>query len=726
MDGACFNGNAIQGPHMKLSPKDMPPQRGLYLLHVSIHGRFRSVAPEIGVDADTGGQTKYVLELLRRLGKVRTVHRVELLTRKIADARLSPDYAESVEVVSERSRIVRLACGPEGYLPKEQLWPHLQEFIDNALRYIRDQGEVPDAIHGHYADGGLVATRIAKILGIPVFYTAHSLGRFKRERILSGGMSPRASERRFHFRERIEAEEETLENAELVIASTSNEVETQYARYDHYDKNSMRILPPGCEIERFRTRLSVPVLKEFRSIGKKFLAEPAKPALIVIARPDVQKNTAAAIHAFGRSGLKDIANLYLFIGLRADLESAGQSQRDLYMEMFRLIDLYDLHGSVAYPKTHSTELVTALYQHARKTRGISLALSKHENFGLTLVEAAAAGVPVVSSGAGGMRDVLKNCGHGVTVDPENSAETAQAISGLIADQARWRALSAAGKANVARHYTWQRHVRAYLGLVKQMTPNRRAAPAVRKRVKQFATARHYLVCDIDDTLTGDDRAMRQLTELINDRDDILFGIATGRNLQSARDFMRESGLPDPSLLITSVGTRIDYNFGRFNQDTHWHRHIQFRWQPHEIRALLSQIEWLEPQEPEAQTPDKISYYLDRPLPTAARAIKTLLRKSSLQARVVVSRNRCVDVLPVRASKGHALRYVSWRFGIDMSHVLTAGDSGNDIDMLRGLSRGIVVGNYSREVGVLRKSKDVYFSEQANAAGVLDGLRHYGV
>ncbi len=488
----------------------------------------------------------------------------------------------------------------------------------------------------------------------------------------------------------------------------------------------MRILPPGCEIEKLRTRLSASTLKEFRSIGKKFLAEPAKPALIVIARPDAQKNTAAAIHAFGRSNLKELANLYLFIGLRGDLEDVSQEQRNLYVEMFKLIDLYDVHGSVAYPKTHRTELVSALYQHARNTHGVSLTLSKHENFGLTLVEAAAAGVPVVSSGAGGMHDVLENCGHGLTVDPENFEETAQAISDIIKDQAKWRAFSTAGKKNVTRYYTWQRHIKNYLGLVKQFTADRRAAPSIRNRVKQFATARHYLVCDIDDTLTGDDRAMRQLTDLINDRDDILFGIATGRNLQSARAFLEESMLPDPSLLITSVGTRIDYNFGKVNQDTHWHRHIQFRWQPDEIRTLLSRIDWLEPQEFEAQTHNKISYYLDRPVPTAARAIKTLLRKSSLQARVVVSRNRCVDVLPVRASKGHALRFVSWRFGIDMSHVVTAGDFGNDIDMLRGLSRGIVVGNYSKEVGILKKSKDVYFSEQANAAGILDGLRHYGV
>jgi len=36
---------------------------GLYLFLLSIHGLVRGEAPELGRDADTGGQVTYVLEL---------------------------------------------------------------------------------------------------------------------------------------------------------------------------------------------------------------------------------------------------------------------------------------------------------------------------------------------------------------------------------------------------------------------------------------------------------------------------------------------------------------------------------------------------------------------------------------------------------------------------------------------------------------------------------------
>jgi sucrose-phosphate synthase len=40
---------------------------GLYVLHLHLHGLFRSRDLELGRDADTGGQTTYVLELARAL-----------------------------------------------------------------------------------------------------------------------------------------------------------------------------------------------------------------------------------------------------------------------------------------------------------------------------------------------------------------------------------------------------------------------------------------------------------------------------------------------------------------------------------------------------------------------------------------------------------------------------------------------------------------------------------
>ena len=47
----------------------MKPENGkLYIVLVSVHGLVRGHDLELGRDADTGGQTKYVIELLRELG----------------------------------------------------------------------------------------------------------------------------------------------------------------------------------------------------------------------------------------------------------------------------------------------------------------------------------------------------------------------------------------------------------------------------------------------------------------------------------------------------------------------------------------------------------------------------------------------------------------------------------------------------------------------------------
>ena len=65
------------------------PNQGLYIFLLSIHGLVRGEAPELGRDADTGGQVTYVLELARALSEHPGVGVVELLTRQIEDDILS-------------------------------------------------------------------------------------------------------------------------------------------------------------------------------------------------------------------------------------------------------------------------------------------------------------------------------------------------------------------------------------------------------------------------------------------------------------------------------------------------------------------------------------------------------------------------------------------------------------------------------------------------------------
>ena len=94
----------------------------LHLLLISVHGLVRGHDLELGRDADTGGQTKYVVELARALGQHPDVARVDLVTRRLVDKSVSDDYSRHIEPLDEKINIVRIDCAEQIYLPKEQLW----------------------------------------------------------------------------------------------------------------------------------------------------------------------------------------------------------------------------------------------------------------------------------------------------------------------------------------------------------------------------------------------------------------------------------------------------------------------------------------------------------------------------------------------------------------------------------------------------------------------------
>ncbi|MDX1741767.1 MAG: glycosyltransferase, partial [Rhodothermales bacterium] len=220
-------------------------QRPLYIAQISIHGLVRGTDLELGRDADTGGQVQYVIDLSRRLAMHPEVDRVDLFTRQILDAKVSPDYAVPEEELGPGAQIIRLPCGPRRYFRKEVLWPYLDTFVDQLIGHVRAIGRTPDVVHGHYADGGYVGSRVAGLLGVPFIYTGHSLGRVKRRYLLEQGRDAERIDAYFHLPERIEAEEEALDAAAAVVTSTQHEIDNQYVLYDHYKTGRKVVIPPG-------------------------------------------------------------------------------------------------------------------------------------------------------------------------------------------------------------------------------------------------------------------------------------------------------------------------------------------------------------------------------------------------------------------------------------------------------------------------------------------------
>jgi sucrose-phosphate synthase len=101
-----------------------------------------------------------------------------------------------------------------------------------------------------------------------------------------------------------------------------------------------------------------------------------------------------------------------------------------------------------------------------------------------------------------------------------------------------------------------------------------------------------------------------------------------------------------------------------------------------------------------------------------------LLKNKCRYNLIYSQDRYVDILPYRASKGKAIRYLSYKWEIPLKNFLVCGDSGNDEEMLRGEPRGVVVGNYSPELKKLKGIRGIYFAKQKYSAGILEGIKRY--
>jgi sucrose-phosphate synthase len=457
-------------------------QRGLYVQMFSVHGLIRGSELELGRDADTGGQSKYVVEVARALGEREDVERVDLFTRRINDPRVSSDYDVEIEDLSPHARIVRLSCGGSRYRRKELLWPHLDAFVTEVLRFNRSQERQPDVVHGHYADAGYVAMELATYLDVPFVFTGHSLGRTKHEVLRGSGLSDEEIDERYHIHHRIAVEEACVRRADIVIASTRHEMHRGYELYESAPTANFEVLPPGIDVDRFypyyydleeafdpgesvrRARVHM------RHEIARFLNQPDKPLILAVSRPDRRKNIEGLITAYGEDKeLQSIANLAVFAGVRRDIRDMSDNEREVLTELLMLMDRYDLYGKLALPKKHDPETdIPVLYRLAAASGGVFINPALTENFGITLIEASSSGLPVISTDHGGPQDIISTCDSGVLIDTRDTQAMQQALKDVLVDRELWERYSRNGVDGVREHFAWTAHAERYLEVVRPL------------------------------------------------------------------------------------------------------------------------------------------------------------------------------------------------------------------------------------------------------------------
>ena len=701
-------------------------ERRLYVVLISVHGLIRGQDLELGRDVDTGGQTRYVVELARALGDHPDIARVDLLTRRVHDSALSADYARKEETLSDAVRIIRLGCGEEAYIPKEQLWDCLDVFADNALHWLREHELNPDVIHSHYADAGYVGIRLSSQLGVTLVHTGHSLGRVKRRRLLARGLKRDVIEARYNMSRRIEAEEDILGAAELVITSTNQEIEQQYGFYDHYQPDKMRVMPPGTALDNFYpadgTERDSAI---YRELGR-FLLNPDRPIILALSRPDTRKNIITLLEAYGESGeLQAAANLVIIAGNREDIRDMDSEPQEVLTDILLTIDQYDLYGKVAYPKYHQPDDVSILYRLAAISQGVFINPALTEPFGLTLIEAAACGLPIVATEDGGPRDITANCHNGYLIDPLDKRDIVKTLLKVLSDANAWRELSSHGLQGVKQHYSWEAHTQVYVPAMQTLLASAKTTSPVMLQRRAGLYHDRAIFTDLDQNLLGDAESLADFLDVMKIyRKCTTFGIATGRRLDTALRMMKRYGIPQPDILITSLGTEICYA-PRLTQDSAWAEHIDHLWKPKAISRVLCDLPGIKLQPKTELSRFKISYYIDPEQAPGLDEINSLLHQQELTANTFLSFGQFLDIVPVRASKGFALRWCADQWDIPLENILAAGGSGADEDMMRGNTMAVVVANrHHEELSGLLDFENIYFAKQPCAAGILEAIDHY--
>ena len=244
--------------------------------------------------------------------------------------------------------------------------------------------------------------------------------------------------------------------------------------------------------------------------------------------------------------------------------------------------------------------------------------------------------------------------------------------------------------------------------------------------------------------------VRSVLRLLVERPEIHIAYVSGRDKNLIQEAITEYDLPFPEYAVGDVGTTIyELTGNNWTPWEDWFREIAKDWngsESEDLTGILKGFDNLKLQEPEKQNRFKLSYYVDKNANgrQLVDQIQAYLSKQKLSSRIIWSvdeqRNSgLVDILPQRASKLHAIRYLMDQKGYRKSKVVFCGDSGNDLNVLISDIQAVLVKNASEDVRLealesvvkngraetLYMAKGDFMGMNGNyTAGVLEGLAHF--
>lgn len=385
---------------------------------ISVHG---DPAIEIGKE-EAGGQNVYVRQVGEALA--RQGWQVDMFTRRV-----SPDQSKFVEH-NPHCRTIRLKAGPQEFVPRDELFDFLPEFVQAFLDFKQQEGITYSLVHTNYWLSSWVGMELRKKLpALKQVHTYHSLGAIKYKSIPTIPLIAKT---------RLDVEKAILETADRIVATSPQEKE--HMRSLVSTKGAIDIIPCGTDIEHFGGA--------DRQAARQALGiAPDEKLILYVGRFDPRKGIETLVRAVHRSCLRDSGKLKLFIGGGSRPGHSDGRERDRIEGIVAELGLSQL---TYFPGRLSREQLPTYYTAA----DVSVVPSHYEPFGLVTIEAMAAGTPVVGSDVGGLQFTVVSEETGLLVPPKEDAAFAIALDRILTNP-EWRdQLGQAARKRVRAKFSW--------------------------------------------------------------------------------------------------------------------------------------------------------------------------------------------------------------------------------------------------------------------------------
>ena len=290
--------------------------------------------------------------------------------------------------------------------------------------------ERPDIVHTHNLVAHAHAAAAARMLGIPVVHTKHG------RQVTSFGRPPGLRRLVYGLADRIAVV--SSDTGESLLAKVS------------IDRRRLRIVYNGIDAAPYRAVDRVRAREDAGLGAYRFVAGS-------VSRLDPVKDHTTMLRAFAAatSGRDDCA--FLIVGDGPERERIERAAAGL-----------GIAGRVRM-RGFTDDIPSML-----ACMDLFMQPSTEEGLSLTILEAAAAGVPVVSTAVGGTPEIIENGRSGTLIEPGDEAALAAAIDRFLVDPAPFAAMALRARRIIDERFSLERMNEAYDGIYRELLAERGA------------------------------------------------------------------------------------------------------------------------------------------------------------------------------------------------------------------------------------------------------------